>query len=171
MDDETVRKINMMEILAGEFPCITEPSEAQLRSWTAEQIRMYYHSGGQLPNEGLVCSQSGIVGECCVADRHCVQVWLLALKAGFGPPRLNKFHIEHRMVGPTEDQPGGGVVQAADPEAHRRTPAGARANQLAATVAGYRMQAIADGIPHRWWHSACMPGQRHPQPICRQAPV
>jgi hypothetical protein len=46
-------------------------------------------------------------------------------------------------------QPGGGLIQSVDPEEHRRTPASVRENQIAATVAGYRAQARADGIPFR----------------------
>ncbi len=45
------------------------------------------------------------------------------------------------------------MEQTEDPAAHRNTPASARANQFAATVAGYRAQAIADGLPSR-----CVPG-------------
>ena len=49
----------------------------------------------------------------------------------------------------SQEQAGGGVPQTADPEAHKRTPAAARANQLIATVAGYREAVLRDGIPFR----------------------
>ncbi|KAK9903261.1 hypothetical protein WJX75_001080 [Coccomyxa subellipsoidea] len=48
-----------------------------------------------------------------------------------------------------DDQPGGSVEQTEDPATHRMTPACVRANQFAATIAGYRAHAIADGLPFR----------------------
>ncbi|KAK9819763.1 hypothetical protein WJX72_002087 [[Myrmecia] bisecta] len=45
--------------------------------------------------------------------------------------------------------PGSQTLIAVDPGEHRNTPALARKNQLAATVAGYRKQVLADGIPYR----------------------
>ena len=66
-----------------------------------------------------------------------------------GPLPDQQHHQLSCVCGQAEAQPGGGVAQTVDPEAHRRTPPAARANQLAATVEGYRRQAIADGIPHR----------------------
>ncbi len=47
-------------------------------------------------------------------------------------------------------QPGGGVISAATCWDQLQTPAAVRSNQLAATVKGYREQAIYDGIPFRW---------------------
>ena len=57
-------------------------------------------------------------------------------------------------LGPASEQetcqPGGGRTQTADPAAHSNQPAAVRLHQMAATVEGYRQQAIADGIPDRW---------------------
>ena len=39
--------------------------------------------------------------------------------------------------------------QLIDPRAHTQPPPAVRKNQIAATVQGYRTQAIADGIPIR----------------------
>lgn len=47
------------------------------------------------------------------------------------------------------------MEQTEDPATHRMTPACVRANQFAATVAGYRAHAIADGLPFR-----CFPTMR-----------
>ncbi|KAK9838957.1 hypothetical protein WJX74_006741 [Apatococcus lobatus] len=46
-------------------------------------------------------------------------------------------------------QPGGGRSQTADPAAHSNQPPAVKLHQMAATVAGYMLQAIADGIPDR----------------------
>ena len=51
-----------------------------------------------------------------------------------------------------------GVVQEHSAEGSGQTPPEVRANQLAATVGGYRAQAIADGIPYRF---ASFPGVRN----------
>jgi hypothetical protein len=64
-----------------------------------------------------------------------------------------------------DDQPGGSVEQTEDPATHRMTPACVRANQFAATVAGYRAHAIADGLPFR-----CFPTMRESE-TCESLPV
>ncbi len=48
-----VKKINLVDVLADEFPGLPEPSENQVRAWTEDQIRDYYRTGGRPPASAL----------------------------------------------------------------------------------------------------------------------
>ena len=101
MDEEHVRKINLLEVLTEKFPSVLSPPEDALHLLSIDDIQAYFKRGG------------------------------------------DQF-----------SQPGGANPQAPNVAAHLNTPLEVKHNQLAATVAGYRQAAIADGIPFRY--SGCL---------------
>ena len=44
------RKLNVLEVLCDAHPSVPEPSAEEARSWSVEEIRAYFKSGGEKPN-------------------------------------------------------------------------------------------------------------------------
>jgi hypothetical protein len=51
LDAGTIRRINVVECLQEEYPDVPEPPESAPHEWTEAQIRAYFESGGELPDE------------------------------------------------------------------------------------------------------------------------
>lgn len=64
MDEEYAHKINLIEyVLSVEHPGVPEPSEAQLTSWTEEQLRAYYRAGTLQPSPSTPSNLPGLPGQ------------------------------------------------------------------------------------------------------------
>ena len=121
----------MTHIVLNGFP------EQRMRGFRFSQL---HHLSGRALGEGAIAGVRNLSAEGTRDSRQLISAMASQSKA-------------------TEDrgQPGGGRVLQADPALINTQPAAVKLHQMAATVEGYRQQAIADGIPDRLAATSHMP--------------
>jgi len=147
MTPEAIRKINLLECLLDEHPDVNPPPDDAVLAWTERQLRDYFALTSRAAASALRETRSGTVealatGDNTVQTEGEASVAVSARWAGADTGACN--------VPSASCQPGGAVEQVASSDLDpANAPSTLRANQLAATVDGYRRAAAADGIPFR----------------------
>lgn len=146
MNEDLVRRINLLDHLEQEHPDVPPPPEDAADSWTEAQIRAHYQKRAAQP-----ASLNGVGNHAHVAHDPAANQRPDAAAADVHPDASTGARLgmpEGDNADP--DQPGGGRIQPDQPELDpANAPPSLRQHQLTATVAGYRAAAIAHGIPFR----------------------
>ncbi len=77
MDESTIRKMNLIDVLSEKYIDVPEISEDNINTWSTEQITYYYESGGTNKPSSLAGMASQGPTE-----------------KGKEPDQLRKFHIK-----------------------------------------------------------------------------
>lgn len=159
MNPEVVRKINLIEALEEQYPGPHALPEDAVHFWTEAQIRQHYtgtdtgralQGDAQPPKTRLqacVTPGAGAAPSACQGSEPSSS-YASTHQAGGGRAQV-RLVLHLHFPCPLPSCIILLYLQGDAAAASAATPPEVRAHQIAATVAGYRRQAIADGIPYR----------------------